>query len=381
MQIPDNDWQDLRTTMASALKKTAERLDEYKARILDLEQYRAVRASAGFSRISNEGDAGELADLITRSDGLKSFAAGNTPRFEIRVPSRLVRKNLVVNQTGSGQTLVTADRPRGIAFAPPQRLTIRGLFAQLPTDSNLVEVPSEATFTSRAAPQGDTSPIGNGEGELKAESDITFSLTQFPISTISHWIRASRQILSDAPLLQSHLETRLLYFLALEEESEMLTGDGGAGNLTGINNQAAAFTGGVTNANAIDTLARAANQLAVANYEPSGFILHPTDWLSIKLLKDSNGNYLLGNPQDAKTPMLHGLPVVPTSSQTIGRFTCLDAMRYGYVADREQAVIRVSENVNDDFIRNVIRILAENRVALITELSAAAIYGLLSHAG
>ena len=352
-------------------------LQGIKMQLLDLAQ-RGTRAPISGG---GDGDSGELAALIAGSSSTKSFNDGATPRIEIKVPGRLLRKNLVVNQTGSGQTLVTADRPRGIAFAPPQRLTIRGLFAQLPTDSNLIEVPAESTFTSNARPQGDVSPVGIGEGELKAESDMTFSLTSFAVVTIAHWIRASRQILSDAPLLQAHLENRLLYGLALEEETEMLTGDGGAGTLTGINNQAAAFNGGVTNANAIDTLARAANQLAVANYEASGYILHPTDWLGIQLLKDSNGVYLLGNPQDAKMPMLHGLPVVPTSSQTLGQFTCIDARRYGYIADREEAVIRISENVNDDFIRNVIRILAENRVALITELSAAAIYGTVSHAG
>ena len=112
-------------------------------------------------------------------------------------------------------------------------MTIRALFPQVPTASNLVEYTTEATFTSAARPQGDASP-GGIEGELKAESGMTFSLSNTPVVTIAHWIPASRQMLSDAPMLQGHIAGRLLYGLALEEEHEMLTGTGTAGTLTGL---------------------------------------------------------------------------------------------------------------------------------------------------
>jgi hypothetical protein len=66
---------------------------------------------------------------------------------------------------------------------------------------------------------------------------------------------------------------------------------------------------------------------------------------------------------------------------TLGKFLCLDAARTGYIADREEAVIRISENVNDHFIRNLIAILAEERVALVVENGAAMCYGDVSNAG
>lgn len=363
----------------SAMEKLKGEHVTLRQRLLETEQKLAVRAPGSGGSFPGD-DGGELAKLITASDGLKSFLAGNSQVCEIKIPSSLLLKTQIINATGQGQPLVPADRQDRIVFAPQRRLTIRGLFSQIPTASNLIEIPKEVSFTSNARPQGDASP-GGVEGELKAESAMTFELSTVAVVTIAHWIPASRQILSDAPRLQAHLSSRLLYGLALEEEDEMLTGDGTAGTLNGLNNQATAFNGGATNQTRLDTLAKAANQLAVGSYEPSGFILHPTDWLACQLEKDSTGRYVLGDPGAATMPWLWGLPVVPTPAQTLGRFIVLDAQRAGWIADREEAIIRIAEQHSDFFVRNLVAILAENRVALVIENASAMVYGNISTAG
>jgi HK97 family phage major capsid protein len=75
--------------------------------------------------------------------------------------------------------------------------------------------------------------------------------------------------------------------------------------------------------------------------------LHPRDWLSVQLEKDSQGRYVFADAGSATMPMIWGLPVIPTPAQTLGRFTVIDSARYGYVADREVASVRISEKVND----------------------------------
>jgi len=372
---------EIKSAVESAFGKHADQIAELKARMLDVEQSKAHRPYGGGS---GGGGIAELAAAILESGGATAFAQKSTPSFSVEVPTRLLTKNTIINASGSGQPLVASDRAdaRGVVFAPQRRLTVRGLFEQIPTDSNLIERPAESAFTNNATEQGGpTSPVGNGEGELKAESAMTFTLQQTPVVTISHFIVASRQILSDAPLLQRHLEQRLTYGLNLKEETAMLTDTGSAGNMIGIIAKAAAFTGGATNQTALDTLAKAANQLAVGNYEPSAFILHPTDWLACQLQKDSTGQYILGDPGAATTPMLWGRPVVATPSMTQGQFVCIDAQRYGYIADREVATVRISENVADAFLRNLIHVLVESRVALVTELGAAAVTGSLNYSG
>ena len=62
-------------------------------------------------------------------------------------------------------------------------------------------------------------------------------------------------IVSDAPRPQGHVNGRLLYGLALEEEEQFLIGAGTGLNMEGLNVAASAYTGGVTNDTALDTLA------------------------------------------------------------------------------------------------------------------------------
>ena len=118
----------------------------------------------------------------------------------------------------------------------------------------MVEECRESAFTNNAAPQYDASP-GTHENVPKAESGMTFTLDSFPIRTIAHWIPASRQVLSDAPMLQGHLESRLLYGLALEEEEQLLTGDGSGANINGLVTQATEYDRGVSNDTKLDCLA------------------------------------------------------------------------------------------------------------------------------
>jgi HK97 family phage major capsid protein len=57
------------------------------------------------------------------------------------------------------------------------------------------------------------------EGDTKPESTLTYALTQVPVVTIAHFIKASKQILDDFKQLQSNIDGRLRYGLKLVEET------------------------------------------------------------------------------------------------------------------------------------------------------------------
>lgn len=359
--------------------KQEERQRVHDSRLLELEQKlagRAGRADLGEHR------PGELAELLIKSDGMAAYLKGTSRSVEITVPAKLF-KSAILNATGQNQPLVAADRRPGIVAAPQRRFTIRDLFQGIPTNSNLVEFCRELSFTNNAAPQGSGSSPAETEGQIKAESGMTFELATAPVITLAHWLPASRQVLSDAPALQQHVEQRLLYGLKLEEESELLTGTGANGELDGLINNATAFAGGSTNLTALDAVALGIAQLIASEYEPSGIILNPADWWSTKfmLAKNSQNEYLLGDPSAMREPRLWGLPVVVTNSMTAGNFMVLDAARTGYIADREDAIVRISDQHDTFFVRNLVAILAEERLAIVIQLAAAMVYGSLSHAG
>jgi HK97 family phage major capsid protein len=280
------------------------------------------------------------------------------------------------------QPLVAAQRVGGIIVAPERRLTIRDLLPQIPAGSNLIEYTRELVYTNSAAYQGATaSPVVGEEGQAKAESQITFELAQAAVVTIAHWLGASRQVLQDAAQLAGYINTRLGYGLKLKEESELLDGAGTAGTLNGLRTAATAFTGGATNQTALDTLLKAFLQCSLSEYEATAVVMHPTDWTGVMLLKDTTGRYLFSDPHSAEQPRVWGKPVVATQSMTLGQFLTGAFDMGAAIYDSETMTIRVTDSHSDFFVKNLIAILCEERLALAVYRPAAFIKGGLSYAG
>jgi HK97 family phage major capsid protein len=343
--------------------------------VVELTQRLQVKPSGG------SGDEQKsLYQIIIESDEWKRASGKPNSKEMDAVEVGSFHKTQIINATGQNQPLVPDQRLSGLITPPEQRLYIRDLLPQARTDSNLVQFASEASFTNNARVQGDASP-GNIEGEAFAESAMTFTLSNAAVVTVGHWIPASRQVLSDAQMLQGHISTRLTYGLKLKEETMMLTGDGTAGSLNGLNNQAAAYSYGVTNDTLLDTLLKALLQVSLSNFEASGFVLHPIQWYGAMQLKDTTGRYLFSDPQSMVAPRLWAKPVVPSQTMTQGKFLAGAFNLGAQIWDREDATVRISENVASHFIQNMVAILAEERLALTVYRSAAFCYGNTTHTG
>ena len=237
-------------------------------------------------------------------------------------------------------------------------MTVRDLITPGRTASSLIQYVRETGFTNSAATVA--------EGTLKPESDLTYDLQQSAVVTIAHWIKASKQILDDFPALQSMIDGRLRYGLAFVEEAQLLKGSGSGNNLNGIYTQATAYAAPITisGATKIDVLRLMLLQAELAEYPSTGIVLHPTDWAAIELTKDSTGGYIFANPQSLATPQLWGRPVVPTQAMTVDT-ALVGAFKLGaQVFDREDANVVISSEDQDNFVKNMVTIRAEERLGL-----------------
>lgn len=361
------------TKLGEEGKKLGEQFSELKARILDVEQKQAKKPGG----IGDEQPK-TIGQIVAESEEFKAIQGKNARNMSsVEVKSFHGAKTVILNATlNNDQPLVGAQRLQGIISPGLRRLTVRDLLPQSTTSSNLVEYARELVFTNNAGPQFDASP-GTTEGATKPESAITFELANAAVTTIAHWIPASRQVLSDAPLLQSYVEGRLRYGLKLEEEDELLNGAGSSGELSGLMTNATAFNGGGTNQTALDTLLRAQLQVSLSYYEVSGFVLHPTDWTGILLLKDTTGRYLFADPHNMTANRVWGKDVVPTQAITQGQFLAGAFAVAAEIFDREDATVRVAEQHGDFFVKNLVAILAEERLALAIYRTAAFVKGTL----
>lgn len=364
-------------SLDSEVKKAADIWKELKDRVQGIEQAGALRPSGGQSVKS-------VGEMVTESAEYKALIgkSGANRMEQVIVGSFFKTAILTADQQGSAtvNTLVPSQSV-GLIMPAQRRLTIRDLMPVGRTASNLVEFATENVFTNNAQIQGVASSPAQTDGQIKGESSITFTLNQVGVKTIAHWIPVSRQILSDAGMLQSYINQRLTYGLKLEEEDEILNGDGTDGHINGLRNQDTAFNGGVTNQTILDTLLKAMNQVSLAEYEATGVIMHPTDWTNLCLLKDTEGRYLFSDPHSMEQPRVWGKAVVPTQSMTLGQFQVGAYSLASALWDREDATVRISESHSDFFVRNLLVLLAEERVALTVYRPTSIVGGAVSHAG
>lgn len=349
------------TETKSALEAFAEKANKAFDRLAILE----AKVSYGGGRQAVEKSAGAQ---FVESDICKSLMSGQTKQARMSVKT-------IINATGQNQPLVPSQRLPGIIAEPNRILRIRDLLRVGRTNSNLIEYTKENVFTNNAAPQYGASPVET-EGQKKPESMITFTLANTPVITIAHFIKASKQVLSDSPQLQSYIDGRLTYGLKLEEEDEILNGDGTASQLNGLLNQATAYNRGATADTAIDTIRKAITQGQLSNYMMTGIILNPAQWEEIELTKDSQNRYIFASPQSLAGPTLWGLPVVASNTMPNGQFLVGAYDMAAELWDREEASVQVGFE-NDDFTRNLVTILAEERLALTVYREAALIKGAL----
>jgi len=174
-------------------------------------------------------------------------------------------------------------------------------------------------------------------------------------------------VLADVPMLRSYIDGRLRYGLKLKEELQFLKGSGIGLNINGIENQAVVYANpgvSVQGETALDRLRIAMLQVTLAELDPDGIVLSPIDWTSIELLKDGELRYLFTQPQGVATPTLWGKPVVPTQAQDAGDFLVGAFQQGAQIWDREQINVTVSTEDRDNFVKNMVTILCEERTGL-----------------
>lgn len=362
------------------IEKTGKASDETKAKLDAL-------AKAGEDNISRIGAFEQALAALKMNDGgassRKSTGEAFTEDEKVAqwlksrdgksVRARFKSITSATSGSGNGGELIVPERLPGIIQAPNRPMIIRDLLSSGRTTSNSIEYVQETGFTNNAAPVAETTQ--------KPESSLEFTLQTAPVRTIAHFIMASVQVLDDVPALQSYIDSRLRYGLELEEETQILGGDGTGQNLLGLIPQATPFdTGRLRPGDTrIDIIRRAMTQVRLAEYRADAIIMHPNDWEEIELTKDTTDNYVWANPASLLGPTLWGRPVIDTTAVEEGEFLVGAFKLAAQVWDRQDATVDVSTEDRDNFIKNMVTIRGEERLALTVFRPEALVYGDFAH--
>lgn len=363
------------TKTVEAIAAIETKVNEYNEELKGItDKYKELEAKTNRPNFGGGEPIKTAGQMLVESDSYKNM--GTTLNASISLKSLQPQGQKDLDSLAPNGGLFVNPTVIGGVFAPPEKdLRIRDLLRVQRTTSNAIEYIIETGFTNAAA----IAP----EKSLKPQSDITFDVESATVKTLAHWIPATRQIISDATQLRNYVDNRLMYGLALTEETQILYGDGIGDNMQGImTNPNIQDAGGVAGGDTlVDHIRRSITRTLLAGYPATGIVLHPNDWQDIELLKGTDGHYIWVSVVTGGESRLWRVPVVATTGITEGTFL-VGAFGLGsQLWDREQANIRVSEHHADYFARNMLAILAEERLAITTYRPEAFVKGVFTAAG
>lgn len=284
--------------------------------------------------------------------------------------------------TGASDTsagaFVTNDIQDILELLGRRTLTLRDLISVRQTESDTVEYVRQTTATSAAAPVAEatsaaapTAPgsagalVLNAGGGYKPEGTIAFEKVTATVKTIAEWIPATKRGLADASQLRGLIDDELRADLAEEEEDQILNGSGSGENLTGIL-QTSGIQTQAWSTDLLETIRKGKTKArTVGRVIPNGLLLNPEDAERLDLLKPTSGDgqfYGPGPFADAGIRTVWGMPIVESEAIAAGTGLVGD-FRKAVLWDREQASITATDSHADFFIRNLVAILGEERVA------------------
>lgn len=269
----------------------------------------------------------------------------------------------------SGSAIVPNFLP-GIVDLRFRPLRIADLFAQGSTDSPTITYVKESSFSNNAA--------AALEGGTYAQSDDAVTRVVEPTVKLAHLIKVTDEMVQDAPQYTSFLNGRLLLGLQLAEETELVSGSGTAPHLNGLLNRSGLQTAVVTSAGltAVKMIEGLYNQMTNIRWnafvEPSAIVINPVDWQSIRLGKDSQGQYYAGGPftgayGNGSAPVLDslwGVPVVVTSAIAQGAAIVGGFRECGQIFRRQGVTVEMTNSNGTDFASGLISVRASERLAL-----------------
>ena len=169
---------------------------------------------------------------------------------------------------------------------------------------------------------------------------------QDKIGKVASFFGISEDMMDDLSWVISEINDAAQYDLKLQEETQLLSGDGTENNLTGLFNRGIQTMDNKDGLSDADRLSKAALQITTTtNFQADAYVMNPLDFWKLTIAKDANGNYL--NLTDGAK--LWNIPTVATAAITEGT-ALVGAFKSAKVLRKGGLVVKMTDSDTDDFL-------------------------------
>ena len=337
-------------------EEIAQAISEIEASIKAAQRANDLLAQIGPEEVEEEEEPMEASKARTLGDHFVNYvkSANHSNRFDISAPAFKAATDTQTSPAGAVDFATTFDK--NVVTAARTPLVIRDLFgAETISGSTLV-------YLVEGAIQG--APAVTAEGAEKPQVHFADPEPKtVSLAKIACHIKESDEYIDDFPFLASAINGRLLYELGLVEQNKLVTDLLGT---SGIQSDTTSWTAGSDATAIADLILDAAMDVQQGSgFAADAVVINPADFYTLRVGKDGDDRYYGGGYfGEQAIPNLWGIPVCVSTAVTAGTIivgafkTCASVVQNG--GTRVEAV-----NTNeDDFVKNLMTIRAEERLAL-----------------
>lgn len=279
-------------------------------------------------------------------------------KFSLTAPAFKAASAMLLPSSVSPTYTATVDTNLVLNYRRP--LMVADLFAQEMISGNALTYFKESA-TIEGSPANATDYTAEGGAKRMMSFGDPTAVT-VPLRKIASYMKESDELIDDTPWLATAINDRGMYQHMLEVENYLVA--------------TLSSTSGIGTGNKLTPEGIFAAMMTVQNtsgYAPDAIVINPTDYQHLRLRKDGNNQYYGGgffynqysSDGIVEQPSLWGLRTVVTSAVATG--TCLvGAFHAGASVVRKSSgvTVDITNTDQDDFVKNLITILIEERLAL-----------------
>ena len=308
-------------------------------------------------------EIGEELETKLSESGIEKIASGQrrSASFELGVRT----KDIMADAFLQDGEVIEPTRVPDVVFDPQRPTHVRDVLSVGQTASDRIRYVQELNYND-----GDAATVPSDGATLKPESEFDLTVEDAPVRTVAHTFRVHREMLSDIPFLRSHIESRGVFGLMMEEDAQILYGDGLGENLTGLNQAAdsqfntsttGTFTDTSLTTNRLDHIEVAALQARQSEFPVSTVMVEPRSETDMRLTRDADGDYI--DEYDRLTGRYTTVvnTAVADDEAFVGQFQGGLAVE---MFEREGVTVEAFREDRDNVPKNLVTIRIEERIAL-----------------
>ncbi len=278
----------------------------------------------------------------------------------------------------SPHTLTSIEYRPGVAQLGLRKLRVKQIIPGGVTTQTTLRGRREDAFTDDAATVAETGALANVA--------VSVEEVDYPVKDVGGYIEFSENLMADYPAVMSLINQRLPYKVERITDYQLLNGGGTGSDLTGILSTSGIQTQALAADTRADSIHKAMTKVqsvpngvqanAGGGYDPDAIIIHPTDWETLELAKDTTGQYFAGGPfrgsygvgEFTNVRTYWGLPAIITTAIAQGTVLVGAFMECAQWFQRQGIVIEMTNSNGTNFVNRIVTARAAERIALTVDL-------------